>query len=188
MQPILQQLAAITVSAVLLAAPCSASAWDMSGTQTVTMHTRDGEAIPIGTVTFQPQGERTGFELHLDHKAFKDFFLSMREFKCVEGAEIQCHVPYPYPNPATVTRDDLSWLEHALLFLYKTPSEFGARLWNGLYYRMEITDEGIVGTAEAVDLNLISAPPADAAVAPYVPAERTEIAPGSRWIGKLTIR
>lgn len=188
MQALVHPFAAIALSSFLLAAPTVASAWDMAGTRTVTMHTRDGEAIRIGTVTFQPQDERTGFEVHLDHKVFKDFFLSMREFKCVEGAEIQCHVPYPYPNPSTVTRNDLSWLEHALLFLYKTPSEFGARLWNGLYYRMAITDEGIVGTAEAVDLNLISAPPADAAVAPYVPTERSEIAPGSRWIGKLTIR
>lgn len=188
MQPRAHHLAAIALSAWALAAPGAAWAWDLAGTRTVTLHTRDGQAIPIGTVTFSPQGERTGFALQLDHKPFKDFFLSMKEFKCIEGAEIHCHVPYPYASPATVTPADLSWLEHALLFLYKTPAEFGARLWNGVYYRMEITDEGIVGTAEAIDLNLISAPPADAAVAPYVPAERSEIAPGSRWIGKLTIR
>lgn len=188
MQPKAHPFAAIALGGFLLAVPATASAWDMAGTRTVTVHTRDGQAIPIGTVTFQPQGEHTGFVLHLDDKPFKDFFLSMKEFKCLEGAEIQCHVPYPYANPATVTRNDLSWLEHALLFLYKTPADFGARLWNGLYYRMAITDEGIVGTAEAVDLNLISAPPADAAVAPYVPTERSEIAPGSRWIGTLTIR
>jgi len=113
----------------------------------------------------------------------------MKEFKCLDGGdEIQCHVPYPYANPATVTADDLAWLEHALLFLYKLPTEFGASLWNGLYYRMAITEDGIVGTPEAIDLNLISAPPADGSVAPYGAMERTEIAPGSRWIRALTIR
>ncbi len=189
MRQLLQQLGVIAMGSVLLATPCAAFAWEMSGEQTITMHTRDGQAIPIGTVAFHAQDELTAFELHLDHKLFKDFFLSMREFKCLEGSEeIQCHVPYPYPNPRTVTLEDLSWLEHALLFLYKTPAEFGARLWNGIYYRMEITDAGIVGTAEAVDLNLISAPPADTTVAPFVPVERSEIPPGNRWIGKLTIR
>ncbi|NMG75645.1 hypothetical protein [Aromatoleum diolicum] len=189
MHPLSHKLAAIALSSFALALPGTASAWDMTGTRTVALHTRDGQAIPIGTVTFQPQGDRTGFTLHLDEKPFKDFFLSMKEFKCLEGSEeILCHVPYPYANPATVTQNDLSWLEHALLFLYKTPAEFGARLWNGLYYRMRITDEGIVGTAESVDLNLIAAPPAEASVAPFVPAERTEIAPDSRWIGRLTIR
>jgi hypothetical protein len=28
-------------------------------------------------------------------------------------------VACPYPNPATVAANDLSWLEHALMFLYK---------------------------------------------------------------------
>lgn len=187
MRAMMHRLAAVAVTGLLAAAPCAA--WELAGTRTIALHTRDGQAIPIGMVSFRPQGERIGFELTLDPAPFKDFFLSMREFKCVEGSEeIHCHVPYPYPSPASVTRDDLAWLEHALLFLYKTPDEFGARLWNGLYYRMAITDEGIVGTAEAVDLNLIAAPPADASVAPFGAAERSEITPGSRWIDRLTIR
>jgi len=183
-----RHLAAIAGASLLLAS-WPASAWDMAGTKDVALHTRDGQSIRIGTITFQPRDDRIGFLLHLDHRPFKDFFLSMKEFKCLDGGEeIQCHVPYPYANPATVTAGDLAWLEHALLFLYKEPTDFGARLWNGLYYRMAITDEGIVGTPEAVDLNLISAPPADAAVAPFGPLERTEIAPESRWISRLTIR
>lgn len=173
----------------LLSAAGSSFAWEMTGTKEVAVHTRDGRDIAIGTVSFRPQGERTGFELHLDEAKFKDFFLSMKEFKCLEGAdEIQCHTPYPYANPATITAADLSWLEHALLFLYKAPTDFGARLWNGLYYRMRITEQGIVGTPQAIDLNLISAPPADPSLPPFGPAERSEIAPGSRWIETLTIR
>jgi len=41
MQHILQQLAAFVLGAVLLATPSIASAWDMSGTQTLTLHARE---------------------------------------------------------------------------------------------------------------------------------------------------
>ena len=182
------KLLALALSAAVLAMPGFASAWEMNGTKTLTAHTRDGEGIKIGTVTFQPRGERTHFSLELDHRSFKDFFLSMREFKCLEGQEeIQCHVPYPYPNPATISPKDFAWLEHALLFLYKVPSDFGAKLWNGLYYRMTLTEKGLIGIPEAVDLNLISAPPANADIAPFRAADRTEIAPGSRWISQISI-
>ena len=172
-------------SLFVLAAP--AHAWEASGTRDIVLHTRDGNQLPIGTVSFTPRGERIAFTLHLDEKRFKDFFLSMKEFKCLEGDEIQCHVPYPYPNPGTITRSDLRWLEHSLLFLYKAPKDFGAKLWNGLYYRMQITDRGIVGTPQAVDLAQIGAPPADTSVPPYGPGERSDITPNSRWISSLTI-
>lgn len=189
MHAMLRNVAAVALGSFILALPGSAFAWEMTGSKEVTLHTRDGQAIPIGTITFRPQGDRVGFSLQLHHERFKDFFLSMKEFKCLEGPEeIQCHVPYPYPNPATITKDDLRWLEHALLFLFKSPADFGARLWNGLYYRMDITEQGIVGTPQAVDLNLISAPPDDASVPPFGAAERTEITPGSHWISRLTIR
>lgn len=174
--------------AVLAGAPGLAHPWDLSGTRAITLEGRDGTVVPIGTVSFHPQGARTAFKVHLDHERFKDFFLSMREFKCLEGPEVFCHVPYPHRNPATVTRGDLAWLEHALLFLHKSPAEFGARLWNGVYYRMQVTPDGIVGIARAVDLNHIGAPPDDAGVPPYQSADTSDIDPASRWLGRLKIR
>jgi hypothetical protein len=164
-------------------------AWELNGTKSVSLITRDGATLPIGSVTFQPQGDHVGFSLHLDTGRFKDFFLSMKEFKCLEGPdEIQCHVPYPYANPATIRGDDFSWLEHSLLFLHKTPKEFGAKLWNGLYYRLKRTDKGLVGTPMEVDLNAIASPPDDPSRPPFGPEARTDIAPGSRWITGLEIR
>ncbi len=176
------------VALCALALPLSAGAWELTGTKTISLHAQDGQAIPIGTVTFRPDGQRTAFVVALDHARFKDFFLSMKEFKCLDGREVMCHVPYPHRYPATVTADDLGWLEHSLLFLHKSPAEFGAKLWNGLYYRMKITPDGIVGTAQAVDLNLIGAPPEDPDTLPYQSADRVDIDPASRWLGTLTIR
>lgn len=183
----LRQLASLFLGifAVVLSLP--AAAWELSGHKTIRLQTRDGQSIVLGSVEFTPKGESSTFSLHLDHTRLKDFFLSMKEFKCLEGEEIHCHVPYPYPNPGTVSRNDLRWLEHSLLFLYKQPKDFGARLWNGLYYEMVLTEKGIVGTPQAVDLVQIGAPPADASIPPYGPGDRSEIPRDSRWIRSLSI-
>ncbi|AXS79517.1 hypothetical protein [Dechloromonas sp. HYN0024] len=174
---------------VLATISCSlpAAAWELAGSKLITVHTREGQSMAIGRVVFFPAGETSTFQLHLDEARLKDFFLSMKEFKCLEGEEIHCHVPYPYANPGTVSRHDLRWLEHSLLFLYKQPKDFGAKLWNGLYYQMELTEKGIVGTPQAIDLGLIGAPPANTDTPPYGPGERAEITPDSRWIRRLTI-
>lgn len=183
----LRQLASLFCGLVAITLATPAMAWELSGSKLVKVHTRDGQSIAIGHVDFTPEGEQSSFKLHLDHAKLKDFFLSMKEFKCLEGEEIHCHVPYPYANPGTVSRNDLRWLEHSLLFLYKQPKDFGARLWNGLYYQMVLTEKGIVGTPQAVDLVQIGAPPADTSIPPYGPGDRSEIPRDSRWIRSLTI-
>ena len=166
-----------------------AQAWEMRGEKTLIIEQREGNPVRLGTVSFRPAGELTQFEISLDHHVFKDYFLSMKEFKCLEGlGEIQCHVPYPYANPQTVSADDLRWLEHSLLFLFKSQKEFGAKLWNGLYYHLKQTDAGLVGTPEAVDLVQIGAPPADPSKPPFGPADRSEIDPQTRWFPRLLIR
>lgn len=178
---------ALMAATILGAAP--AHAWDLAGTKVVSLVARDGSTVDIGTVRFVPEGAGYRFSLTLEPQRFKDYFLSMKEFKCLEGqGEIHCHVPYPYPNPSIATESNLHWLEHALLFLYKSPKDFGAKLWNGIYYRMEIADDGIRGVAQAVDLNLIGAPPANPSEPPYTAAERSDVDPDSRWFGRLTIR
>ncbi len=166
-----------------------AAAWELAGVKQIALTTKEGKSVPIGSVEFKPDGNKIGFAISLDHKHFQDYFLSMREFKCLDGAkEILCHVPYPYSSPGFVTVDDLSWLEHNLLFFFKPPSEFGANLWNGAYYVLKQTDEGLTGTPHAIDLNHIAAPPEDANAAPFGPSERHEIPEGSRVFEILTIR
>ena len=115
-----------------LALPAAAAA-DLAGTRQVLLHGRDGSRIHLGDVAFTAQADgRSAFALTLRHAPFKDYFLSMKEFKCVEGGtEIFCHVPYPYAQPATVGPGDLAWLEHALLFMFKTPG----RVWRQVVER-----------------------------------------------------
>lgn len=183
---------ATTLAVIGLFASLPVAAWELSGTRRIVLHDRDGGQTAIGKVTFTPgskPGDRIAFVVDVDHDRFKDFFLSMKEFKCLEvPTEVYCHVPYPYQQPATVTADDLTWLEHQLLFMFKAPRDFGARLWNGVYYQLQLTDQGLVGKPQAVDLNQISAPPADTTIPPYGAAERSDIAPDVRWFNKLTIQ
>lgn len=180
---------ALLTTASVCALPGAASAWELQGTKALVAITRDQQRLPLGTVDFTPRPDgKVAFAVHMDHAKFTDHFLSMKEFKCVEGGnEVSCHVPYPYPNPGTVTPTDLAWLEHHLLFLFKLPKEFGAKLWNGLYYQLERTDKGLVGRPQSIDLNRISAPPAQTDKPPYRPALRDDVAAGVRWIDRLVV-
>jgi hypothetical protein len=175
----------------LLIAPLSwAQASDLSGEKALIAQTRDGASIRIGAVFFEPapQAGRTTFRVKMDHSVLRDYFLSMREFKCLPAeAEVSCYVPYPYVHPGTIAEGDLAWLEHNLLFLYKQPRDFGAKLWNGMIFKLMPTDKGFVGTPQAVDLNRISAPPEDLNALPYGEFDRDDFAPGARWVTGLRI-
>lgn len=186
--PVTKLLASLVALLCLLAPP--AMAWEMDGVKTLSVLTRDQQLIAIGTVEFTPMPNgAAGFKLTMDHKRFTDHFLSMKEFKCLEGGdEVLCHVAYPYRTPGIVSKRDYAWLEHSLLFLFKQPRDFGAKLWNGLYYRLEQDKDGLVGYPQAVDLNLISAPPDDLTIPPYNKSLRDDVAPGSHWIERLVIR
>lgn len=185
----LAALLGLALGLVLGLAPAAVRAWELVGTKTITAHTRDQQRIVLGTVRFDPQpAGAVSFVIALDRARFTDHFLSMREFKCLDGpGEVVCHVPYPYPQPMSVTATDTAWLEHSLLFLYKLPTDFGAKLWNGLYFRFEPTDRGLLGRPQAIDLERISAPPSQPNVPPFRAALRDDVAPGARWIESLTI-
>jgi hypothetical protein len=174
----------------LLTAPITnAWAWELQGVKSITATTRDNQQITLGTVLFEPQADgRVSFTVKLEPARFTDHFLSMKELKCLDGpGEVVCHVPYPHAQPGTVSPDDLAWLEHNLLFLYQLPTDFGAKLWNGLYFQLEPTEQGLRGTPQAIDLNYISAPSDTPNQPPYQAELREDIAPGVRWIESLSI-
>jgi hypothetical protein len=167
-----------------------AEAFELEGTRGVWLVAKDGGRIEVARIAFTPAGPGlpVRFALTMAHERFTDHFLSMREFKCLPGSgEILCHVPYPYPQPATLTRDNLAWLEHSLLFMFKLPSEFGAKLWNGVYFQLRWEGGKLVGLPQAVDLNLIGAPPAQVNVPPFRKALRDDIREGARWFTRLEI-
>jgi hypothetical protein len=190
-KPLRRRLQLLGLGVSLGLAPALSQAWDMAGPKALMAHVRGSEPVRIGTVNFEPAADGKGpvrFTVTMDTARFTDHFLSMKEFKCLEGGgEVSCHVPYPYPQPGTVTAQDFSWLEHALLFLYKAPRDFGAKLWNGVYFRLQATERGLVGTPQAIDLNLISAPPERPGVPPYRPALRDDLPVGARALEKLSI-
>lgn len=179
-------LSILALSSALISSVASADA--LNGNKQIFLIDKKQHEILIGTVRFQPADGHIRYSLHMAHERFKDFFLSMKEMKCLEGPELMCHLAYPYQQPNTVTGDDLSWLSHDLLFMFKKKSEFGANFWNGIYYDMRVEGDVIRGEAQAVDLNLLASPPDDLTVPPVNEAERDEIDPTLRWLPNLVIR
>lgn len=165
-----------------------ALAFDFSGIKQIQARLRDGRVIPIGQVRFEPQaGGAVSFAMSWEHKPFTDHFLSMREFKCLNGPdEIACLVPYPHKHPRLIERGDLVWLEHNLLFMFKQPGEFGAKLWNGMYFRLSVQGHKLVGVPMSVDLNQIAAPPATSAP-PFDASQRSEMNVAPRWLQEIVI-
>jgi hypothetical protein len=159
------------------------------GEKSLVAVTRDGQKTRIGAVTFRAvESGKSTFRVKMDHAVMQDYFLSMREFKCLPAAqEISCFVPYPYTHPGNVSASDFGWLEHNLLFFFKQPADFGAKLWNGIIFKFGPTSTGLVGTPQAVDLNRIGVPPEDLGVPPYGRFDRDDFQPGSRWIQELRI-
>jgi hypothetical protein len=167
----------------------AAQTFEFSGEKALVALTKDGQRTRIGSVFFEPAANSAaGFWVQMDRAVMVDHFLSMREFKCLPAAqEVSCFVPYPYKNPGVVSANELGWLEHNLLFFFKQPADFGAKLWNGIIFKFRLTPTGLVGTPQAVDLNRIGVPPDKLDVPPYGAFDRDDFAPGARWVQELRI-
>ena len=188
-QVIVQRICQLAAILVCVTSQSWAAGFDLEGSKHVFAVTRDGTRLAIGQVQFTRMStDVTQFKLKVESPLLVDHFLSMKEFKCLDGAsEVTCHVPYPYRNPQTITAGNLVWLEHSLLFLFKQPRDFGAKLWNGSYYQFEVVGQRLIGKPQAIDLNHISAPSDTPNIAPYTPDLRVHAPPGARWIDHLLI-
>lgn len=80
-------MAAFVICAVVAPA---VQAFDFQGDKALVAVAADGQRLSIGSVSFQPEGASSGgkvrFKTTLNPKAFTDYFLSMREFKCLPAA------------------------------------------------------------------------------------------------------
>ena len=166
----------------------SYSSSTLSGVKTINLITKEGERIPIGNIEFLPSEKSISYQLKVDYSRFQDYFLSMKEMKCLEGPELWCHIMYPYKQPHIITIDDLRWLEHDLLFMFKKKGEFGANFRNGIYYSLTLKDGVILGEAKAIDLNLIAAPFDNLDTPFYGKDLQEEIEHKQRWLPYLEIR
>jgi hypothetical protein len=122
-----------------------------------------------------------------DERVFKDFFLSMKEMKCLEGPEIWCHIPYPYEKQAITKDNQTIWLSHELLFMYKRPDQFGAQLWQGVYFEFTQDDKGYEGKPYSVDLNELASPPDDPNTPPLNILDMEPLEIETRWLPFLRL-
>ena len=172
---------------LVLAGP-AANAADLGPELTIRLHPLEGEPVAIGRLLLTPEGEGYRFEVKLDPQRFEDQFLSMRPFQCLpHPQQVVCHLAYPYDNRRYLSAKDLTDLEYDLLFLHKSPAEYGINAWNGLYYELHMTGTGFEGELRETDLNVLAAPPEGG---DRRPIKRTELYPASEkhWPRRMTIQ
>lgn len=147
------------------------------------------ERIELGYLDIFAVGNATSYRINLDDLVFGDFFLSMRPFRCVEHlGKMFCYLPYPYENKRLIGTKDLTDLEYDLLFIARTPTEYGIDPWNGRYFRLRWTGEGFIGEIHETDLNILAAPPDNGSLRPLAEAELLPMRDGGKqWVPRLLI-
>lgn len=152
---------------------------------TIRLHPSQGDPIVAGTVSIDGGG---GFQVIWDDDKFGDYFLSMRPFKCLEGADkLWCRVAYPYENRRSLAGGDATDLEYDLLFVWKNAADYGIDMWNGVYYRLMAEEGGWTGVMHEMDMDMLAAPPEDGTLRPITHGDLEPGDPDSHWLPKLTI-
>ncbi len=162
----------------------------LQGDKSIFLVDQDGKLLRIGSLNFRPDTDGSHYALRIESPEFRDQFLSMRPFRCIDAPKERiCHQPYPYALARTVSEADLSALEYDLLFLFQTPDQYNSvDAWNGLYYRLRLSNDGLEGELQAVDLNLIMAPPEAGEKRPIKPTDLTPLASDTHTYPRLLIR
>lgn len=146
--------ALIAIISLTIAAPASAK--EMA----INLINKDGTPLKIGTIKLTQSDEGKTFKINWQEDKFSEHFLSMRPFKCIEGDQMLCHLPYPYKTRGLITKDNLMDLEYAFLFIHKGEGEYGINFWNGVYYRLQPSpDGGFKGEVWETDMNELASPP-----------------------------
>lgn len=154
----------------------------------ITLLTPADKELVIGKLVITAMAAVNGFKVELDDAAFSDHFLSMRPFKCLAADKnMQCHQPYPYPNRRYISSKDLIDLEYHLLFIQRSPKEYGIDAWNGRYYQLHWDDNDIVGEIKEVDLNMLVAPPKEGNLRPISADDLNETDLQKQWLPRIRI-
>ncbi|MEO1081291.1 MAG: hypothetical protein AAFY29_17150 [Pseudomonadota bacterium] len=147
------------------------------------------DVLNIATLSVTALDEDDGYTLNFSEALFGDYFLSMRPFRCITHSDkMLCHLPYPYENRRRLGRDALTDLEYDLLFIARSPTEYGIDPWNGRYFHLRWEGETIHGQLHETDLDILAAPPESGNLRPLadvdmVPMERSD----GQWVPDLRI-
>lgn len=160
------------------------------GRKTITLVGAEGARLDIGHVTFTGADGGAAIAVQLDSPELKDEFLSMRPFRCLpDPEEMWCHLAYPYESKNFVTPADLTDLEYALLFLFKSPQSYGIDAWNGLYFKLEHDGAGgLSGKLHETDLNQLSVPGEPGNLRPITHAALTPAHGGTHRFSSIEIK
>lgn len=166
----------------------AAHAFSLDGEKTVSLVDQQGVLHPVAKVVFTPSDTGSRYEIAWRDDVFADHFLSMRPFKCIEGADKHwCRVPYPYDIRRQVTPGDLTDLEYDLLFVWKGATDYGINLWNGVYYKLGTRDGRLTGTLYEMDMDKLGVPPEAGNLRPIREADLEEGYTESHWLPGLVI-
>jgi hypothetical protein len=163
---------------------------ELSGTRGIWLSNAEGERQRIGTVVFTPAGGgQTRFRVTME-ESLEEYFLAMRPFRCLTGPRQRlCHFPVER-EAQVISAGDLVPLEYALLFMRTAPKSLHIDPFNGLYYRMTLTENGIVGQLHDVDMDPFITPDSVPVERRQRPIRAVDLAPGdprSHWLPILRI-
>ena len=158
-----------------------------TGHRTITL-TSASERIEIGSIDFSGDGPTRKIKVQMRDDLFKDHFLSMRPFKCIEGPKHYCHLPYPYEWKGEVSEGDLADLEYALLFVQKEPTAYGINLWHGIYYKFTLGADGkLIGMLHEVDMDMLASPPKEGEFRPISYSDINATAAEGQWLPRAVV-
>ena len=174
----------------MVAAPLAPLAAELSGTRGIWLGNAEGERHRVGTVEFTPVGDgKVRFKVTMA-ESLEEYFLAMRPFRCLTGPRQRlCHFPVER-EPQVINADDLVPLEYALLFMRTAPKSLHIDPFNGLYYRMRLTEGGIVGQLHDVDMDPFITPDSVPVERRRRPLRAEDLSPGdprSHWLPVLRI-
>jgi hypothetical protein len=158
-----------------------------TGIRDVVLDSDLGDDIVIGQLAIETAGDQFTFDFQLDESQFSDQFLSMRPFKCLDGDPMVCHLAYPYATAGRIRADDLVDLEYEFLFIVRAPGEYGIDPYNGRYYRLENIGGELTGSIQAVDLNILAAPPDEGNMRPITDVDLEPLESDTERFPRLVI-
>jgi hypothetical protein len=149
----------------------------------------DGDTLMLATLSVNSLDQDDGYRLDFNEDLFGDYFLSMRPFRCMSRDDkMLCHLPYPYENRHRLGRDSLTDLEYDLLFIARSPTEYGIDPWNGRYFRLRWEGDAIVGELHETDLDILAAPPDAGNLRPLNDVDMVPMQPSDgQWVPGLRI-